>query len=90
MLNWSIIAPVVDEMAENQATDLPYSHHDVGSSESTQLRLLTDCTENDSDECDDPRDSLTVAEVDSKVMVDITISPSLSPPSREETDSGRL
>ena len=76
-------------MAENQATNLPYDHHVAESSESIRLAVLTDSTENDSEECDDPSDSLTIAEVDSKVIVDIAISPSLSPPSREETDSGK-
>lgn len=44
--------------------------------------------ERDSEECDDPKDTLMVAEADSStVEVLKNISPSLSPP-REEIDSG--
>lgn len=44
----------------------------------------------DTEECDDPRDTLTVAEADSStVQVLQNISPSLSP-QHEEIDSGSL
>ncbi len=45
--------------------------------------------DNDCEQCDDPRDTLTVAEADSStVEVLVNISPSLSPTPQEEIDSG--
>lgn len=44
--------------------------------------------EQDSEECDDPRDTLTVAEADSNIVEVLqNISPSRTPP-QEEIDSG--